>query len=377
MTRFRFKGLAGIVALVLIVFALALGAGGVWLLTLGGSPYYVGAAVGLLLTAVLLLLRSRWALWIFAALLAATLVWAVFEVQLDWWPLAARLDVFFIVGVILLLPWLTRSLDAPPAATGSGDATDRSARPASIRRGGGLALALAMAAVALVCVASWFTDPHDLNGRLPPSQGAMSALGEPVRGVPPGEWHAYGRTGFGQRYSPLRPDHPGNVANLEVAWHFHTGDMRGQPGDPVETTFEVTPLKIGNRLFLCTPHQSVIALDATTGARSGATTRRSSANLALQHLTCRGLSLPAAARSRRRAAGVAALPAAVPAGADARKLFMPTADGRLIALDPDTGAVCTAIRRRHRPDRPLGQHAERAPGRLLLDLAGRWSRASS
>ena len=48
---------------------------------------------------------------------------------------------------------------------------------------------------------------------------------------------------------------------------------------------------------------------------------------------------------------------------------MPTADGRLIALNPDNGAVCRGFGGGTRPDRPVGQHAQRQAGRLLLDLA--------
>ena len=85
-------------------------------------------------------------------------------------------------------------------------------------------------------------------------------------GVPSGEWHAYGRTPHGRRYSPLGPDRqPRMWSDLVEAWHYHTGDVRG-PDDPGETTYEVTPLMIGDTVYLCTPHQLVIALDAETGA---------------------------------------------------------------------------------------------------------------
>ncbi len=83
---------------------------------------------------------------------------------------------------------------------------------------------------------------------------------------PPAAWPNVGNDKGGTRHSPLDQINRQNVKDLQVAWTYNTGDVRGRPGDPVETTFEVTPLKIGNRLFLCTPHQLVIALDATTGA---------------------------------------------------------------------------------------------------------------
>ncbi len=168
-----------------------------------------------------------------------------------------------------------------------------------------------------------------------------------------------------------------------MAWEFRTGDVRGKEGDPEETTYEVTPLKIGNRLFLCTPHQSVIALDATTGRQLWRYDPQIEGKLALQHLTCRGCrtsrrATPSPMRRPRRSTPwreplrAASAPSrrpmplptttqpAAPAtqAADQRqppiaarngptdaacraKLFMPTADGRVIALNPESGAVCT------------------------------------
>lgn len=231
-------------------------------------------------------------------------------------------------------------------------------------------------------------------------------------GIPEADWRAYGRTGAGQRYSPLDQIVPDNVDKLQVAWTFNTGDVRGRPGDPTETTFEVTPLKVGNRLYFCTPHQSVIALDATNGKEVWRFDPKIEDKLALQHLTCRGLSyqpqqglatdenadkgaangpsaptagpgVPAQAsltetavqRSTEAgpdrapytvdgvsAAEDASAPSTGPAAAPMKpapsalaatstdttdncraKLFMPTADGRLFALNPEDGSLCTAF----------------------------------
>ena len=59
---------------------------------------------------------------------------------------------------------------------------------------------------------------------------------------------------------------PENVGTLKVAWHYQTGDVK-LPDDVGETTYQVTPLKIGDTLYLCTPHNLAIALDA--GDRPG------------------------------------------------------------------------------------------------------------
>ena len=313
-------GLAGVV----------LAVGGVWLVAVGGSAYYLLAGLFLVLDAVLLWRRRGAALLLFAAIFAATLAWALWESGLDWWPLAARLDVLFVLGLLLLVPAASRGL--PGARAGRG------------------AIAVALAAFALVALVTRVRDPHDLQGTLA-SATAATAPG----GMAAADWTAYGGSSAGQRYSALRQITPGNVRDLKEVWHFHTGDVRGRPGDPVETTYEVTPLKIGNRLFLCTPHQLVIALDATTGQELWRYDPKIQDHLALQHLTCRGLSWqpPGAEGGGAQASAVpASATASAPivagsqAPADAHcpsKLFFATADGRLIALNPENGHVCASF----------------------------------
>ena len=310
--RHRFTRL---LAFGLVVMGLVLGLDGLWLALIGGSWYYLAAGATLIFSGMSLRSRRPLALWLYAALVAVTLSWSLWEVGLDWWPLAARGDVLFPVGLLLLAPPVTRALDAASLDT-------HAAR---------MALRIALAFFALAGVAAWFYDPHDVAGALPGAQTPASSQA-PVGAVPDGDWHAYGRTAQGQRYSPLDQVTPANVANLQVAWQYRTGDFRGRPGDPKETTFEVTPLKIGNRLFLCTPHQQVVALDATTGQEIWRFDPQIKGELALQHLTCRGL-----AYQPKIAPGV---PKADNCKA---RLFMPTADGRLIALNPEDGKPCAGF----------------------------------
>ena len=81
---------------------------------------------------------------------------------------------------------------------------------------------------------------------------------------PAADWPAYGGTNWGDRFSGLAQITPANVGKLKLAWQFRTGDMKG-PNDPAETTDENTPLKIGNTLYACSPHQILFAIDAATG----------------------------------------------------------------------------------------------------------------
>lgn len=413
--------MARITGVLFLLLGLALAAAGVWLLTLGGSAYYLIAGAVLAMTGILLMRRSASALWLYAALLLGSAAWALWEVGLDWWPLAARLDVLFVLGFWLVLPWMRRALPrdiARPRPLERGLRPKVVAPPASPAVGRGrAALGLVLVASAALAVTSWFRTPHEVDGEL--QAAAAAAAQPPSPAVPPGEWHAYGRTGEGQRYSPLSQITPANVDQLKLAWEFNTGDLRGRPGDPEETTFEVTPLKIGNRLFLCTPHQSVIALDATSGKQLWRFDPQIAGDLALQHLTCRGLSYHAASVAAsaaetaaqpateaatapapapaRPGAGTAAnpTPMSAPTGEDSKqedshpatqplpvaarqgptapscpaKLFMPTADGRVIALNPENGTVCADFGRgsgqidlwRHMPNVRPGAYYSTSP----------------
>lgn len=350
-------------AALLGLMGLALAGGGAWLASLGGSWFYLGAGIGLLVCALLLKRKSGLVWWVFALLFLTTMAWSLWEAGLDWWAIAIRCNVPFLLGLLLLLPAYARRLQG----AGASGALQPAGRGATTRWAAGRAvLGSSLLLFTLLAVASWFVDPHRMAGTLvqaPLAAAAPGAASSPS-GVPAGEWHAYGRTGHGQRFSPLTELTPDNVDKLQVAWAFRTGDLRGRAGDPVETTFEVTPLKVGDRLFLCTPHQLVIALDATTGREVWRHDPRIRSGLALQHLTCRGLAYhpgTGSAAEPASAAAAAAASASVPAASapeaaapqlpvaaalgptvercDA-KLFMPTADGRLIALDPSTGAVC-------------------------------------
>src|SRR5918995_7314665 len=79
-----------------------------------------------------------------------------------------------------------------------------------------------------------------------------------------GDWPAYGRDTGGERFSPLTGINRQNVASLEVAWTFRTGDAY-QPKEGRATAFEATPLHVDGTVYLSTPVGRVIALDPITG----------------------------------------------------------------------------------------------------------------
>jgi quinoprotein glucose dehydrogenase len=93
---------------------------------------------------------------------------------------------------------------------------------------------------------------------------ALALLTSVIAGQQNGDWLAYGRDTGGERYSPLDDVNRQNVASLQVAWTFRTGDAYQPPrGRP--TAFEATPLYVDQTLYLSTPLGRVIALDPVTG----------------------------------------------------------------------------------------------------------------
>lgn len=268
---------AVVTGVIFLLIGAALGVGGAMLLMEGGSWYYVIAGGGFLLTGILLAMRRRAALWIYAAVTLGTLGWALWEVGFDWWQLAPRGDLIVLLGLWLLMPWVTRGLrrgtEAAPSAW----------------RGAGIPLTLSLLLSVIVAGYAFVTPSNVISGTLPTE--AVGSVPDGPADVPPDSWHAYGRTPYGDRYSPLDQITTENVDELEVAWTYHTGDLR-RPTDPNETTYEVTPLKIDNTLYLCTPHNFVIALDADTGEEVWRFDPEVPDSINRQHLTCRGLSYP-------------------------------------------------------------------------------------
>nr|WP_058320518.1 glucose/quinate/shikimate family membrane-bound PQQ-dependent dehydrogenase [Sinorhizobium sp. GL28] len=301
-------------AIVFALIGLVLGGGGAKLLILGGSPYYLVVGIGLLLTAVLLFMRKSAAIWLYAFIIVGSLGWAISEVGFDWWQLGPRGGVIVLLGLWLLLPAVRQPLGFQSP---TGERYAVSAWPLAIA----VLISIGVAGYALML------DPHDIRGDLPSD---IVAANPPLGGsVPPGEWHQYGRTPFGQRYSPLNQITPDNVGNLRVAWQYQTGDVK-RPDDVGETTYQVTPLKIKDTLYACTPHNWAIALDAATGEEKWKYDSNSGMNPDRQHQTCRGVTYWAD-------------PVAAPGSPCAERVYLPTSDARLIALDAATGSVCTSF----------------------------------
>lgn len=93
------------------VLGFAIGGLGMWLLVLGGSPYYLAAGIILVCVAGLLLRGSPWGPWLYTLLLAATLIWALKEAGLDGWAQIPRLVAPAVLGLWIWSPWIAGRIE--------------------------------------------------------------------------------------------------------------------------------------------------------------------------------------------------------------------------------------------------------------------------
>lgn len=159
--------------------------------------------------------------------------------------------------------------------------------------------------------------------------GLLGALGcgeaAPAPSGPAVGWPTVGGPAQGTRYSPLDEIAPGNVARLELAWTYRTGDdPAGRARPDLRTAFQATPILIGDLLVFCSPLNRVFALDAETGAERWIHDPK----------------VPLDLRGARTCRGVAAWIGPEPEASCGTRIFTGTADARLLALDARTGRPC-------------------------------------
>ncbi|HEX8589810.1 membrane-bound PQQ-dependent dehydrogenase, glucose/quinate/shikimate family [Pseudomonas sp.] len=301
-----------VTGVVMAIFAIALLYMGAQLVAAGGSPAYSIIALAVLASAVLLFLKKPSALTVYALLMWGILIWIVYEVGFDKWQWIPRGDLFALLGLWLALPWVVRPLY-------------KAQNPVDARRfhpflGGTVGVMI------LIVLAVMFYDPYPVAGKIETPVATRST------GEAGNDWVAYGGTNNGQRFSSLDQINPGNVKKLAVAWEYHTGDLRDAAKDAGEYTFEATPLKVNNRVYFCTAHNEVHALNPETGKLDWKWEPEKNRSYLQQHQTCRGVSYYAPATTAA---------ADATASQCAKRIISATADAKLVALDADTGKLCS------------------------------------
>lgn len=290
--------IAGLIALILLAIGGYFIYGGIELLSIGGSPYYIVAGIILLITAALLVMLRIQAAYLYAAFFVATALWSFWEVGFRFWPLAARLGMFAVGGLLIALV-----VPCFPRARAVAGFRKLSYATAALTAAG------LVAAFASAFFPIWIVKP----GHTPEVAVDYDASSEPD------SWVGFGRTASGEQFAPYDQITRENVGNLEVAWTFRSGDITGNGREN-----QNTPLQIGNTLYACTPTNEVFALRADTGEQ-------------IWHFDPEVTGQDTANWSRCRSLAYYDVPGLADDAVGKKRVYLSTGNMRLIALDANTG----------------------------------------
>ncbi|MEZ4292610.1 MAG: PQQ-binding-like beta-propeller repeat protein [Myxococcota bacterium] len=226
-----------------------------------------------------------------------------------------------------------------------------------VRGPGSVAILLALALASAACERSQRGDgaieaahPEDAaRAASAPRPVDAARLADPA----PGEWPSHGRSYLEQRYSPLSQIDTTNVGRLGLAWSFDLGSDRG---------VEATPLVADGTLYVTGPWSVLHAIDAATGEP-------------------RWTYDPQVPRGYARSICCGVVNRGPALFGD--RVFVGTLDGRLVAVDRETGREAlvdldrrarlelldhgrAARRRQPRRDRQRGRRSRRARPRVGL-----------
>ncbi len=323
---------AWVVLIVLIAFGASLAVGGAILIAADGSGYYLIAGLAIAGSSVLMILGKPAGLMLFGLTLIATLIWSLWETGLNGWALAPRLIALALVGFLLLVTPVARRC------------YERN-----------FLWPLAWVGIPVLACFSALGVAALQEG----SRYANDEVTAPIVAAQPdqGEWRHWGRTTGGDRYSPLKQISTANVEQLELAWEYQSDVPEfGSFGNHM---FQSTPLAADGRLYTCGDRNVVVALNPDTGKELW----RFDPKLNLDGIfvtTCRGVAYyeapqPGALQSAASGANTTC----------SKRIVYGTADGRLLAVDAETGMACADFGEQGAVDLRLGM-GEIPPGALAV-----------
>ncbi|WP_435905329.1 outer membrane protein assembly factor BamB family protein [Devosia sp.] len=349
-------------AVLMALFGVPIFVGGIYLIMLGGSWYYALAGLGLLASAYYLFRHAMVGVWFYLVTYGGTVIWALWEAGLDGWAQVPRLvaPTVILVLVLLTIPALRGGVVTSRRALGAGAAAivvvgASLLALSSVREGTVVAQDATAPADEAVAPGRTQSDSDTVSPAAsdnaeptdPADPTAPASNAEPVDELTPVEtpaetpapavetiayttleagvdWPAYGGTHRATRYSPLDQITLDNVGELEKIWEFRTGDL---PENDEPFGNQNTPIKVGDRLYLCSALNMISALDAATGAEFWTHDPQTPVDAIGYNASCRGLIYfedPNATKTDLCASRVVHL----------------THDARMIALDTETGQAC-------------------------------------
>ncbi|MBK4987693.1 glucose/quinate/shikimate family [Pseudomonas sp. S60] len=305
-----------VVGVLLGLAGAALAGGGFYLITLGGSWFYLPIGLLMLCTGWLTLKRRPGAFWLAWLMFVIVAIWAYWEVGSDFWQLVSRVMIFGVICLVLtaLAPQLNAS------------------EQGGIKRAPATILSVIVAVGLISTFASMFR-PH---AQVEAQADAKFPIIHPEAGDAEGkDWPAWGRNLAGDKFAQFDQVNKQNVKDLKVAWTYRTGDLSVDGSE-----YQVTPIKIDDTLYLCTPLNKVIALDPVTGAERWRFDPK--------------MEVTRGNKGWKRCRGVSYIDLAPSAGADGnsqpttpqpaaceKRIVSTTNDARLFEVDAKTGKACT------------------------------------
>lgn len=161
----------------------------------------------------------------------------------------------------------------------------------------------------------------------------VASASQPATPLVPGTptWDSFHGQLNAQKYSPLTQITADNVGKLTKVWEFHTGDVSDGKGDTPATVWSATPIFANDTLYIGTPFDRLIALDPGTGKEKWHYDTKSSRKALTQPVL----------KNR----GVSYWQAKNPVSGEAcqKMVYMGTVDGKLVALDADSGKPCSGF----------------------------------
>ncbi|WP_273899719.1 pyrroloquinoline quinone-dependent dehydrogenase [Enterobacter hormaechei] len=161
----------------------------------------------------------------------------------------------------------------------------------------------------------------------------VASASQPATPLVPGTptWDSFHGQLNAQKYSPLTQITADNVGKLTKVWEFHTGDVSDGKGDTPATVWSATPIFANDTLYIGTPFDRLIALDPGTGKEKWYYDTKSSRKALTQPVL----------KNR----GVSYWQAKNPVSGEAcqKMVYMGTVDGKLFALDADSGKPCSGF----------------------------------
>lgn len=320
-----------IFAFVLLLFALTLFCGGIYLAFLGGSWYYLISGIILLASSFYLFKNKKLGAYLFLIFFIITLIWTIWEAGNRFWGWVPRMGVVaaFAFFLTLLLPKLQDGISRK--------------------------ISRSLTAFIVVCVivaGGLAFYPHstyisnEQASKNPLTNNPITTTSQPDE-----DWRYYGRDENATRFSPLSQINPQNVKNLEVAWTYRTGDLP-KAGQVNKWAAETTPIKVGNAVYLCSATNNIIKLDASSGKKIWEFKSGVKYENIPYTAACKGVTYYQSAT--------------IPNGAECHeKIIVGTLDMRLLAVDANTGKACQSFGNQGQTDLSVGM-GKWVPGQLAV-----------